>query len=359
MQFKNHQNKLVRLQTSQNRDLKNGIILDRNERADSFNNNEFKKALNSFSINSFNATPDISQLYKEIAKLHNVKTNNVYITQGITECMSHIILSSLQKQEEAIIMNPTYPMYDVLLKLHNVKYKLWKFNKKFELHLSDLKKIINKKTKVLFLVNPSMPIEYEFSEKVKKEIYKICEKRGILVVIDEAYFHFGSKSEVSRTKKNKNLIVMRTFSKAWGLSGIRLGYMVADKKLTNYISKCRTLVETNSLTYQVALWALKNKIYKDHVKLVKQGSKFIINKFKNNNDIFHGGVKTNFIILKLFKKSHTKHLVTWLAKKKIYIRGNFPKPIDDYVRISLGSSKKLSVFFNEYNKWKKKYINHK
>lgn len=356
MQFKNHQNKLIRLQTSQNRDLINGIILDRNERADSYSNKEFKRSLNSFSINSFNATPDISLLYKEISKLHKVKTNNVYITQGITECMSHIIFSFLRKRDEAIIMSPTYPMYEVLLKLHNIRYRLWKFSNKFELRIEDLKKAINKKVKVLFLVNPSMPIEYELNEKLKNEIYKICKKNNILLVYDEAYHHFGSKSEISKIKKYKNLIVMRTFSKAWGLSGIRLGYMVADKKLTEYTSKCRTLVETNSLTYQVALWALKNKIYKQHVKLVKQGSKYIRNKFRSNGDQFHGGLKTNFIILKLSSRSMTKHLVKWLAKKKIYIRANFPKPIEDYVRISLGSSKKLSIFFTAFNKWKKKYI---
>ena len=152
---------------------------------------------------------------------------------------------------------------------------------------------------------------------------------------------------------------MRTFSKAWGLSGIRLGYMIADKKLSEYVSKCRTLVETNSLTYQVALWALKNKIYKEHIKLVKQGSRYLRDKFKSNGDKFHGGVKTNFIILKLPNKKSTKNLVTWLKKKKIYIRANFSKPLEDYVRVSLGSSKKLSIFFTAYNKWKKKYINHR
>ena len=350
---------MKRYQTSENRDVLNGIILDRNERADHYADNEFKNVLSRIPKFSLNATPDISLLYNKIAKLHNLKRDNIYITQGITECMSHIIFSFMKKKDELIIMKPTYPMYNVLCNLHNVKYKEWKFNKNLKLSIGDLKKLINKKTKVIFLVNPNLPIEYEISENDKKEILKICKKRKIILVYDEAYYHFGAKSEIENIKKNYNLIVMRTFSKAWGLSGIRLGYMVANKKLCDYVSKCRSLVETNSLTYQVALWALKNKIYKDHVKLVKQGSKFIINRFKNNNDIFHGGVKTNFIILKLFKKSHTKHLVTWLAKKKIYIRGNFPKPIDDYVRISLGSSKKLSVFFNEYNKWKKKYINHK
>ena len=121
---------------------------------------------------------------------------NIYITQGITECMSHIMFSMVKKNEEVVLMNPTYPMYEVLCKLHNIKFKLWNFNKKLELNLSNLKKIITSKTKVLFLVNPNLPIEYEFSKKYKEEIYKICKKKKILIVYDEAYYHFGSKSEI-------------------------------------------------------------------------------------------------------------------------------------------------------------------
>ena len=79
---------------------------------------------------------------------------------------------------------------------------------------------------------------------------------------------------------------MRTFSKAWGLSGIRLGYMISNSKLCNYISKCRSLVETNSMTYQIALWALKNKIFKSHVKQVKMGAKFIKNKLQSIGDVW-------------------------------------------------------------------------
>ena len=146
---------------------------------------------------------------------------------------------------------------------------------------------------------------------------------------------------------------MKTFSKAWGLSGIRLGFMVANKKLSQYVSKCRTLVETNSLTYQVALWALKHKIFKEHVKFVKEGSKYILKKFKVSKEKFHGGEKTNFILLKLPSQKLTTKLVTWLSKKKIYIRANFPYPLKSYVRISLGSAKKLSTFYNAYIKWKK------
>ena len=91
MYFKNHINKLVRVQTSENRDIKNGILLDRNERVESFDNKTYKKILKSISRYSINATPDIQALYKKLSKTFKIKKENIYIGQGITELMSQII----------------------------------------------------------------------------------------------------------------------------------------------------------------------------------------------------------------------------------------------------------------------------
>ena len=133
--LKKHIESLNRVQTSLSRNIEKGIILDRNERVDVFDKNTFKKIINSISQYSLSATPDVTTLYEKIAKYHGLKKNNIYITQGITECMSHIIFSIIKKNDEVIILDPTYPMYKVLCKLHNAKYKLWKFNKTFFLEV--------------------------------------------------------------------------------------------------------------------------------------------------------------------------------------------------------------------------------
>ena len=208
----------------------------------------------------------------------------------------------------------------------------------------------------LFIVNPNLPIEYEFRKKYKKIILDLCKKKNIILVYDEAYYYFGATSEIDNIKKYQNLIIMRTFSKAWGMSGIRLGYMVSSAVICDYVSKCRTLVETNSLTYQIAMWALKNKIYKNHVKNVKKGAEYLIKKLTKAKEVFHGGVCTNALLIKLPSFQATVLLKEKLSKKKIYIRNNFPSPISNYVRISLASVNKISIFFKEYSKWKKNYI---
>ena len=352
--LKPHIQKITRVQTSENRDVVNGTLLDRNERVESFNDKTYRSIIKNISRFSLNATPDIQNLYKKISKLFKIKIHNIYIGQGITELMSHIIFSLVKKNEEVVILDPTYPMYEVLCDLHGVKYKKWKFNKSLSLEIHDLKKIINNKTRVIFLVNPNLPIEFEFNDKLKKEIYKMCIKKNIILAYDEAYYHFGSKTEIKNAVTKKNIIVMRTFSKAWGLPSIRLGFLVTNKKLCEYISKCRSLVETNALSYQIAMWALSNKkILNNHVSQIKSGSKFIHKNLKKLNIFFRGGNVTNAVLIKLNSKKEAEDLRVHMRKKKIYIRGNFKEKIENYIRISLGPVNKMKIFIKAFDNWLK------
>ena len=352
--LKPHIQKIIRVQTSENRDVVNGTLLDRNERVESFNDKTYRSIIKNISRFSLNATPDIQNLYKKISKLFKIKIHNIYIGQGITELMSHIIFSLVKKNEEVVILDPTYPMYEVLCDLHEVKYKKWKFNKSLSLEIHDLKKIITNKTRVIFLVNPNLPIEFEFNDKLKKEIYKMCIKKNIILAYDEAYYHFGSKTEIKNAITKKNIIVMRTFSKAWGLPSIRLGFLVTNKKLCEYISKCRSLVETNALSYQIAMWALSNKkILNNHVSQIKSGSKFIHKNLKKLNIFFRGGNVTNAVLIKLNSKKEAEDFRVHMRKKKIYIRGNFKEKIENYIRISLGPVNKMKIFIEAFDNWLK------
>ena len=352
--FKPHILKLERLQTSENRDIKKGVLLDRNERVENYNEATYRKIIKSISRFSINATPDIQNLYKNLSKFFKVNKNNIYIGQGITELMSQIIFSLVKKNEEVVIMDPTYPMYEVLCNLNEVKIKKWKFNKNLSLEFNDLKKIVTKKTKVIFLINPNLPIEFEFDKTLKDKIYKFCVKKNIILVYDEAYYHFGSKSEIKNSVKKKNLIVMRTFSKAWGLPSIRLGFLVTNTKLCEYISKCRSLVETNALSFQIAMWALNNrKILDNHVSQIKEGSKYIQKSLKKLNIFFKGGNVTNAVLIRLRNKKDTENLRLFMRKRKIYIRTNFKDKIENCIRISLGPVDKMKIFISEFKNWLK------
>ena len=109
MSFKTNIQKLIRAQTSQERDLSKGIVLDRNERVDYFDKKIFSKIIKRFSRHSLNTNPIIKSLYLRLSNFHRINKENIYITQGITECMSHIMFSMVKNKDEVVIMDPTYP----------------------------------------------------------------------------------------------------------------------------------------------------------------------------------------------------------------------------------------------------------
>ena len=177
MAFKSNINSLTRIQTSENRDVKNGVLLDRNERVESFDDKTYKSIFKNISKFSLNATPDIQDLYKKISKFFRYKKRkHLYRTRHNRVNVTYNFLI-IKKNEEVVVLDPTYPMYEVLCKLHGVKIKKWKFNNNLSLEFDDLKKIITRKTRVIFLVNPNLPIEFEFEKSLKKQIYKFCLKK--------------------------------------------------------------------------------------------------------------------------------------------------------------------------------------
>ena len=102
-----------------------------------------------------------------------------------------------------------------------------------------------------------------------------------------------------------------------GFAKYKTGFLVTNRKLCEYISKCRSLVETNALSYQIAMWALNNrKILDNHVSQIKKGSKYIQRNLTKLNVLFKGGNVTNAVLIRLRNKKETEDLRLFMRKKK-------------------------------------------
>ena len=209
--------------------------------------------------------PDVSgyELRTKLANRFNIKMKNVILGAGSEGIMSTIIRTFLLQDDELISAANSFIGFRVLANASGRKIH-WVPMKKHRYDLEKIAQKINKFTKIIYIANPDNPMGTYITRGEFDQFYSRVPER-VLIILDEAYFEFAQYIDDYPNSMNyryDNVITLRTFSKAWGLSGIRLGYMISNSKLCNYISKCRSLVETNSLTYQVALWALKNKIFK-------------------------------------------------------------------------------------------------
>jgi histidinol-phosphate aminotransferase len=350
--FKPHLLDLKRYQTSVGRDISKGVLLDRNERMIPFENETLVSIYNSFDNNVLNIHPEPHGLYKKIANSINVDVEQIYITNGITEGIKVLYESLTNPNDNVVVLDPTYPMYHVYAKMYQLEYRKLEYTDKLLVDIDNVEDLIDERTKILAIANPNLPIESALDRKQIEKIAQCCKEKDILFAVDEAYHYFGAESAMSLIEKYDNLVVMRSFSKAFGLAGIRLGYMVSNIENIVYFSKMRGLTESNSLSMAVAEYMLDNQeIMRDYVALVKNGSEYLKNEIEKLNLKWHGGDYTNGILIFLNDKDETQNLINYMKNKNIYIRGSFEFPIENCIRVSLGPVKCMSMLIDEIKNW--------
>ena len=344
--FKHHILQMDRYQTSEGRDLERGLRLDRNEKVSTFSQEVLNDIFSSFQGFSLSASPDAASLYEKISGNLNIDKDHIFVTAGITEGIRILYDLYTQEGDNVICLDPTYPMYWIYAEMYKVEYRKFTYNKtSLKPNDKSLYDQIDDKTKIVFIPNPNLPIESCFSVNEINKIAAICMKKNILLVIDEAYYYFGAPTVLDLVKDFKNLIVFRTFSKAYGLAAIRLGFMVGDPELINYFSKSRSIVESNTLSMQVAEYFIDHQELREgHVQEVKQGAQYIHQELEKLGLRYYGGELTNGLVIFLESGEDSNKIVLFMEQQNIYIRGSFESPFENVIRISLGSLEAMEKF---------------
>ena len=208
--------------------------------------------------NGFNRYPDPLQrkLKRNLADIKQVKSEQILLGNGSDEVLDLIFRTFCEPgEEEVLILPPTYGMYSVLAKLNNIIVKEVPLNKNFEIEIDSVLEAVNQKTKIIFICSPNNPsgnaIPLDQIEQLLDHF------KGILVV-DEAYIDFSEqKSALSILDQYPQLLVCQTFSKAYGLAGIRLGMCYANPLIIDYFNKIKPPYNVNSLTQSRALAQLE------------------------------------------------------------------------------------------------------
>ncbi len=235
-----------------------GIFMDANE-------NAFGSVLDA----SLNRYPDPSQrqLKNEIAKDRRISPNQIFLGSGSDEAIDLLIRAFCEPTRDRIMVcSPTYGMYSVCAAVNNVEVVEAPLTPSFQ---PNLENILNQGTgdlKLLFLCSPNNPTGNCLDGQKIKEI---LENFPGIVVLDEAYIDFAvTNSWLSDLSKYKNLVILQTFSKAWGLANIRLGMAFAHPEIIEILSKIKFPYNVNGVTLQTALEALPKKA--NMQKIVRQ-----------------------------------------------------------------------------------------
>lgn len=212
----------------------------------------------------YNRYPDPLQqkLKAQISKLKNIPPEKIFLGNGSDEAIDLIIRAfCVPGKDSILITEPTYGMYAVCAETNDVGIKRVTLNSNFDLDIKAVNKALDASVKVVFLCSPNNPTGNLLS---KEKIKNLLTPRNGIVVVDEAYIDFSNQTGfLPLVNKFQNLIVLQTFSKAWGLAGLRLGMAFASAEIVSVLNKIKYPYNINFLTQALALKKLSSDTKKN------------------------------------------------------------------------------------------------
>ena len=276
-----------------------------------------------------------------LANKFKLDPRRIILGSGSDQIFELICKSFLNKNDEVIVPEFSFIIYRIYSKIYGAKIKYAK-EKNFRISINNIISKVNKRTKIVFLANPNNPTGTIIS---KKELLRLRKKlrSNILLVVDDAYFEYVKDKNYLPGMKlfsnSKNVIVTRTFSKIYGLAGLRVGWGYGPKNLIYALNKVKPPFNINRAALFAAAESIRDvKWLNKEIKHVNRWAKIFYNNFRSL------GIETNssygnFLLINFNKiRGNAKRIFLKLAKKGILVRKMDVYKIKNSLRITIGNN---------------------
>lgn len=299
----------------------------------------------------YNRYPDPLQwkLKEKISEIKKVNINSIFLGNGSDEPIDVAIRIFCEPAVDNIVaIDPTYGMYKVCADINNIEYRQVLLNDDFSLNVDDILAKVDKNTKIIFLCSPNNPTANLLN---KEDIRTIISSFNGILILDEAYIDFApNESWLPELNKYPNLIILQTFSKAWGLAAVRLGMAFASPDIISFFNKVKYPYNINILTQNFVLSELDkyeqkeewvSTLVKERIRLEdKLASLPLIQKVYPSD--------ANFILVKV---ADANKIYNSLVDKGIIIRNrNTVSLCAGCLRITIGTESENNLLIEELSK---------
>src|SRR5580704_17227274 len=278
-------------------------------------------------------------LRRELAQKFGVKTENVIAGSGSEGIMSNIIRTFLCDEDEVLTTEAAFIGFQVLAKSRGVQYRTVPY-RDWHYDLPALAREINDHTKIVYLANPNNPTGTIFSKQEFDAFYKHVPER-VLIILDEAYFEYAKDNPRypdSMHYRYDNVITLRTFSKVYGLAGVRIGYGFAHERLISNLLKVKLPFEPGTLAQAAGIGALADKEFLHRsLEMNARGLKYLTEGLEDVG-LTVAPSHANFVMTVLPSAADAAQLTTDLLEQGIIIRPLASFGLPNCVRISTGTA---------------------
>ncbi|MDI7217534.1 histidinol-phosphate transaminase [Leptospira santarosai] len=262
------------------------LWLDKNENLDPQLSKITSSLLSELTPSTLSTYPECGELYRKIAKWANTSPESLILTPGSDGAIRLTFEAFINEGDIVVHTLPTFAMYPIYSKMFGAKVSPLLYVKGEDGPILTFEKILEHidrvKPKLFAIPNPDSPTGTMLPLKALQEIIEFCEKLNIIVLVDEAYHPFHEDTCIEFTKEFKNLIVARTFAKAWGLAGLRIGYAVGHPEIIKFYHKLRPMYEvsTISIAFMEKMMDYSEEMYAS-VKRLNEGKNYFRDAMKS------------------------------------------------------------------------------
>lgn len=285
-----------------------------------------------------NMYPDASsyEFKKLLSEKLNINKDMIFCGAGSDSLINVLCTTVLDKDDESIMPELTFPRYEsntLLMGAKAIKIPM----KNNYLDLEKMVEAITDKTKIIWFCNPNNPTGSMFTAKEFNNIIDEIPKE-VLIVMDEAYCEYVTSKEypnsIELLKKYPNIIILRTFSKAYGLASLRFGYGIAREELVDYLNRVINAFDSNLFAQKSAVAALNDKNFVEKVRSFNQKEREYLSSQFDRMGLEYVKSEANFILVNV--KGDDKPIHEYLLKHGYIIRPGFLLGIPGWIRVSIG-----------------------
>ncbi len=298
--------------------------------------------------------PVARQLRAALAKRNEVQSENIIVAGGSESLIAILCRTFFHQHEEAITADATFVGFFVQMGIRGVSLKTLPVTDDYKYDLDAMAAAISDNTKLIYIANPNNPTGTYIT---KKEFERFIGKvpGDILVIMDEAYYEFAEGVEDYPHALDyglSNVLSLRTFSKAYGLAGFRIGYAVGHEKLIGSMMKTKLTFEPTALAQAAALAALEDQEFlRRTLKMTEEGKQRLY-QFFNENDIEYIPSVSNSVLMELPSAEEAKNFAQQMLEEGVILRRVNAFGLPNCIRVTVGTKDEMRHFEESFRKVK-------
>ena len=287
---------------------------------------------------ALNRYPDPMQasVKRAFSDVIGLEIEQIFLGNGSDEAIDLLLRVFCEPRiDNIVICPPTYGMYEVSAETNDVEIRRVSLDQEFQLNVPAILDATDENTKLVFICSPNNPTGNSMN---REDVILLLESFDGIVVIDEAYIHFSDQqSFIEELERYQNLVVLQTFSKAWGLAGLRVGTAFADEKIIDLMNRIKPPYNLSTVAQEIVLEALekKNQVEESVARILAERQRFakIVAEIPCVEKIFNSDA--NFILMRV---GDADRLYKWLLDDSIIVRNrNTVELCEGCLRVTIGT----------------------